>query len=201
MILPTLTNRAILIVLITFSSVFVFAQKNKGKSNWIQEKSEYTARWRAGLGVDIVEPTGVDVQFYRLSKICTGDFSITKKIAIGLYAGKEGLLTRSIIEKSNDKWEAGSFRYGIDLKFYIPIALNPYLGFGFEGGSRKIDNTNSFSPDILARIGIEQKILGVKLSTTSSLNITIFIDGKFNKSLTQQFSYIVPSCGFRFHFL
>ncbi|MHC1704964.1 MAG: hypothetical protein AB9846_13730 [Tenuifilaceae bacterium] len=187
-----------ILLLLSFS---VFAQKNKGKTNWLQEKNQYTARWRVGVGLDVIEPTGVDVQFYRLSKICTGDFSITKKVSIGLYAGREGLLAGKLVEKGNTSWSSGGNRYGIDLKFYIPIILNPYFGFGVEGGTRNFNGKSDFYPDGVARIGIEQKVLGIKLSSTSSLNATIFVDAKYNKCLTEDFSYILPCFGVRFHFL
>lgn len=194
--------KKIIILSLLLVSVSAFAQKNKGKSNWLQDKNEYTARWRVGAGLDVSEPMGVDLQFYRLSKICTGDFSITKKLAVGTWVGKEGLIFGNLIDESNGGiWKSGGIRYGVDLKFYIPIVLNPYIGFGVEGGTRNLNDKLEFYPDAVARIGIEQKILGIKLSSTSSLNATIFVDGKFNKCLTEDFSYILPSFGIRFHFL
>jgi len=188
----------LLLLLVSFSS---FAQRNKGKTNWLQEKKEYTARWRVGVGADALEPTGLDVQFYRLNKICTGNFSIIKKLSIGVFAGKEGLISGSLIEKVNENWKSGRIRYGIDLKLYIPVILNPYVGFGAEGGSRNLNGKLDFYPDAIARVGIEQKVLGIKLSSTSSLNATIFVDCKFNKCLTEDFTYILPTFGVRFHFL
>lgn len=187
------------IILLLLVSTGVFAQNNK-KTNWLQDKKEYTGRWRIGFGIDALEPTGLDIQFYRLSKICTNDFSILKKIAIGLWAGKEGTLSSSALKRINN-WESGGIRYGLDLKFHIPIFLNPYIGVGAEGGSRKLDGKLGFYPDAVVRLGIEQKILGIKLSSNSSLNATIFIDGKANKCLTNDFMYILPSVGVRFHFL
>ncbi len=181
-------------------SIGVFAQKNKAKTNWIQDKNEYTGRWRVGFGIDILEPTGVDAQFYRLSKICTSDFSILKKISVGVWVGKEGVFTSSALKKINN-WESGGIRYGLDFKFYIPIFLNPYLGFGVEGGDRKLNGILDFYPDAVVRLGIEQKILGIKMSSASSVNATIFIDGKVNKCITNDFMYILPSVGVRFHFL
>ncbi|HDP75985.1 MAG TPA: hypothetical protein ENN49_08965 [Bacteroidales bacterium] len=130
----------------------------------------------------MVEPTGVDIQLYRLIKICTSHFPINKKIAIGIWTGKEGLLLNSLIDKQNTTiWEKGSFRYGIDAKFYISIVLNPYFGFEIEGRNRTLDNENAFSPDFIARIGLEQKVAGIKLFTRSALNITFFVYGKLNK--------------------
>jgi hypothetical protein len=185
--------------------ILFFVQKGNAqhkKSNWLQDKKEHTGRWRVGLGLDVFEPTGFDVQFYRLSRICTSDFSITKKMAIGIWAGEEGLLMGDAIDKQNTiDWKKGSFRYGIDLKFYIPIILNPYIGVGVEGGTRTLDNDTKFQPDVIGRLGIEQKVLGIKLSTSSSLNITIFVDGKLNKSINTDFMYIMPSAGVRFHWL
>lgn len=170
------------------------------KSNWLQDKKEYTSRWRMGFGIDVLEPTGVDIQFYRLSKICTNDFSILKKIAIGVWVGKEGILTSSVLKKIK-RWESGGLRYGLDLKFHIPIFLNPYMGFGVEGGTRKLNGTLDFYPDAVVRLGIEQKVIGIKMSSTSSINATIFVDGKVNKCITNDFMYILPSAGIRFHFL
>lgn len=176
-----------------------FAQHKK--TNWLQEKKEYTARWRIGMGVDGMEPTGIDVQFYRLSRVCNTDFSITKKLSLGVYSGVEGLVMGKLIEKGNETWESGGFRYGIDVKFYFPIFLNPYIGFGAEAGTRKLNGVSDFSPDFIVRIGIEQKVAGIKLSSRSFLNITIFVDGKYNRSINEDFSYILPTCGIRFHFL
>ena len=194
--------RNLVLTILLLSCIGCFAQKNKGKSNWLSEKKEYTARWRVGFGFDASEPMGLDVQFYRLSKICTNDFSITKKLAVGTWVGKEGVIFGSLIDNSNkDMWKSGGLRYGIDLKLYIPIFLNPYIGFGAEGGTRNLNGKLNFYPDAIARIGIEQKVAGIKLSTNSSLNITIFVDGKFNKCLTEDFTYILPSFGIRFHFL
>ncbi len=90
--------RKTIVILLLLVSIGSYGQKNKGKTNWLQEKNEYTARWRVGLGVDVVEPSGADVQFYRLSRICTGAFSITKKLSIGVFVGKEGYLLGNLIE-------------------------------------------------------------------------------------------------------
>jgi len=188
-------------VLITALSINTLSAQQK-RTNWLQEKKEYTGRWRVGIGGDIVEPTGVDIQFYRLSKVCTSDFSINKKIAIGIWVGKEGLLLSPIIDRQNSTiWGKGSLRYGIDAKFYLPIVLNPYFGFGIEGGNRTLENESSFSPDFIARIGIEQKVAGIKLSSSSALNITFFVDGKLNKCLNADFMYIMPGLGLRFHWI
>ncbi|QKG80700.1 hypothetical protein [Tenuifilum thalassicum] len=173
------------------------------RSNWIQQKNAYKGRWRVGFGIDVTDPTGVDMQFYRLNGVCDRSFSITKKIAIGIWAGMEGIVTGPIIEKQNNdaNWESGSIRFGSDIKFYLPMALNPYIGIGFESGKRKYFGLNEMSTDIVARLGIEHKIVGTKLSTQSGLNITLFIDGKLNKSIDKDFMYITPSVGLRFHWL
>lgn len=177
-------------------------QAQPKRTNWIQQKNEYTGRWRVGVGADFVEPTALDVQFYRLSKICTSQFAINKKIAIGIWAGMEGLLLGSLIKsQNNEAWEKGNLRYGIDTKFYLPIVLNPYFGLGIEGGNRTLENESSFSPDFVARIGLEQKVVGIKLSTKSALNITFFVDGKLNKCLNANFMYIMPGLGLRFHWI
>ncbi len=191
-------TKFVLFVLLAFSSINAYTQHKK--TNWLQEKNEFTARWRVGFGLNVMEPTGIDAQFYRLNKLCTNNFSIIKKLSIGVWAGKEGVLSKSML-KEIEGWESGGIRYGIDFKFYIPIFLNPYVGFGAEGGERRFMGKSVFYPDAIARIGIEQRVFGIKTSNKSSLNGTIFIDGKFNKCLTEDFFYILPSFGVRFHFL
>lgn len=198
--------KSILIFLIAFAGLTIITglegNAQRKQSNWITEKNDRTGRWRIGFGIDASEPMGVDVQFYRLSKFCTNNFSVIKKLAVGTWVGKEGVIFGSLINNTNnDSWKSGGIRYGIDLKFYIPILFNPYIGIGAEGGTRNLDGKTSFYPDAIARIGIEQKILGVKLSTKSSLNITLFADGKFNYCLTKDFNYFLPGFGARFHFL
>ncbi len=195
--------------IVTFSIVVLLMfcctqqlQAQRKKSNWLQDKKDHTGRWRVGLGLDVLEPTGIDVQFYRLSKVCTSDFSITKKMAIGTWFGTEGFLLGGVIDSQNKvEWKKGSMRYGLDLKFYIPIILNPYIGVGAEGGNRSLDGEEKFQPDVIGRIGLEQMILGIKLSTSSSLNITLFLDAKINKSINADFMYIMPNGGVRFHWL
>lgn len=189
-----------IILLIGLCTVIESAGQHK-KTNWLQDKKEFTGRWRVGVGIDVTEPSGADIQFYRLSKICTGAFSITKKLSFGISAGKEGVFLGKLIEKSNSSWKSGGTRLGLDLKLYIPVLLNPYIGFGVEGGSRNLNGALDFSPDIVGRFGVEQKILGIKLSTTSSLNATIFAEGKYNKCLNSDFTYFLPSIGLRIHFL
>ncbi|OFY04091.1 MAG: hypothetical protein A2W99_11140 [Bacteroidetes bacterium GWF2_33_16] len=187
-------------LLVLFIFICINAYSQQKRTNWLQEKNQTTARWRVGGGIILMEPTGIDVQFYRLSKFCTNNFSIIKKLSIGVWVGKEGILSQSMIKES-EIWESSGIRYGIDFKFYIPIFLNPYFGIGVEGGDRKLLGKSGFYPDAVARIGVEQRIFGIKTSNKSSLNTTIFIDGKYNKCLTDDFYYILPSAGLRFHFL
>ncbi len=171
------------------------------KTNWLQEKNEYTARWRIGFGVHAGEPTGIHLQFYRLSKICTSDFSILKKLSLNVYLSKEGYIFSNTLKNSNKGWEAGGTRLGLDIKFYFPILLNPYFSFGCESGTRYFNSKSEINTDLFGSIGVEQKLFGLKLSTRSSLNTGIFLDAKYNRCINNNFSYFLPCFGFRVHFL
>lgn len=201
--MPMISQKFYHVTILIICLLFVLQSFGQQKrTNWLQEKNQHTGRWRVGIGADVAEPTGFDIQFYRLSRICTRTFSIAKKISIGVWAGKEGVLLGTLIDRQNSvDWKSGGIRYGMDIKFYFPIALNPYIGVGIEGGKRNLAERNEFSTDVVARIGLEQKLAGIKISTSSAINITVFLDGKLNKSVNSDFMYAMPGFGVRLHWL
>lgn len=176
------------------------AQARK-KTNWLQDNKEYTQRWRVGGGLNIGEPTGIHLQFYKLSRICQTSNSITKKLSVDISVGKEGLMFENSLIKKNTTWISGGTRFGVDFKYYIPFYLDGYLGAGYEGGQRNIDGLTQFHSDVVGRIGVEFKILGVKLSTKSKLNARVFVEGKYNKCITTDFWYFLPNFGLKFHLI
>jgi hypothetical protein len=105
------------------------------------------------------------------------------------------------LRKKNPAWSKGGIRAGIDFKLYFKMPMNPYVGVGGEFGSRTFDTGSVFSSDIVARLGLEQKIFGLKFSPTSYLNSTLFVEGKYNYCISNDFNYLVPFVGLRFHFL
>lgn len=177
-----------------------FSQPRK-QTNWLKDKEEFEQRWRLGFGINVGEPSGIHIQLYRLCRICKQSITITKRMSVDVGVASEGLLISKIIEKKNPTWSKGGVRTGIDFKLYFKMPMNPYFGIGGELGSRKLDSGNVFSSDIVARIGLEQKIFGVKFSPTSYLNSTLFVEGKYNQCITHDFNYLLPSAGLRFHFL
>jgi hypothetical protein len=191
---------SVFFLLLVITSLNVAAQSRK-KTNWLEDKKSNTTRWRIGVGANIGEPTGAHIQLYKLSSICTRSIQIKKKFSIDLSVSQEGLVFGDIIHKQNSTWEKGGTRGAIDLKVYFPMSPNPYIGIGGEIGSRKIDGAMGFNSDLVGRIGIEQKIVGVKTSTKSLLNVSLYVEGKYNYGLTKDFSYFLPTAGIRFHFL
>ncbi|HOP03081.1 MAG TPA: hypothetical protein PL017_03565 [Tenuifilaceae bacterium] len=190
-----------LIILNLIFLSFASNSQPRKQTNWLKDKQSYEQRWRVGVGINIGEPTGVHVQFYRLCRICKQSIAITKRMSVDASVSQEGLILSKFVENRNPTWSMGGMRAGIDLKLYFRMPLNPYVGVGGEVGSRKFNGESGFYPDIVGRFGVEQKILGVKVSTTSVVNATLFIEGKFNKGLTSDFNYFLPAAGFRFHFL
>lgn len=190
----------ILFIGIQFLGVSLCAQPRK-QTNWLTEKQDFDQRWRIGFGANIGEPTGLHVQFYRLCRICKQSIAITKKFSVDASVSTEGFLFSRFVEKRNPNWERGGVRAGIDAKLYFKMPLNPYVGIGAELGTRTLDGSSDFYPDVVARFGIEQKLFGIKFSPTSFLNSAFFVEGKFNKCITSDFSYFLPSFGLRFHFL
>jgi hypothetical protein len=177
-----------------------YSQKRK-KTNWIQDKNAHETRWRIGSGIHIGEPTGIHLQFYRLCRICTQSIAIRKKISIDASLSKEGYIIPTLIENNNNSWQRGGTRIGLYFKYYLPFSLNPYLGIGIESGSRNINSSSGFYSDLVGRIGVEQKLFGTRLSSKSLIHSGFFIEGKYNKCLTNNFTYLTPTIGLRFHFL
>ncbi|MFO8023163.1 MAG: hypothetical protein R6U65_11895 [Perlabentimonas sp.] len=175
--------------------------QNSRKSNWLDSKKAHIGRWRIGSGLNVGEPTGLHVQFYKVSGICTKTINIRKKLSLDLGVSQEGLIFPKLINENNPTWDSGGFRFGLDFKIYLPIALNPYLGIGTELGTRSINSSSGFYPDLVGRFGIEQKLLGVKISTRSLFHMSFFIEGKYNYCLTEDYTMLLPTGGLRFHFL
>ncbi|MFP4556486.1 MAG: hypothetical protein ACLFNU_06415 [Bacteroidales bacterium] len=202
-ILNGLNNRWFVIyitILLLLLSPEVQSQ-NTRKSNWLDSKKAHIGRWRTGIGANVGEPTGLHLQLYKLSGICTRAINIRKKLSLDLNVSQEGLIFSEVIKEKNPNWDNGGFRFGIDFKIYLPVPLNPYLGVGTELGKRSINSNSGFYPDMVGRFGIEQKLLGIKISTQSLFHMGFFIEGKYNYCLTEDYTMLLPSGGLRFHFL
>jgi hypothetical protein len=196
-------NRWLKIIALLFILIIClpgYSQQRK-KTNWIQDKKTHEARWRFGLGLHVGEPSGVHLQLYRLCRICKQSIAIRKRISIDASVSKEGYILPALVEKSNNNWQGGGTRIGLDFKYYFPISLNPYLGIGIESGSRNLNLADGFYSDVIGRIGIEQKLFGVRISSKSLLHSGCFVECKYNKCLTNNFTYLTPSIGLRIHFL
>jgi hypothetical protein len=196
----TILARLLLLFLtLQLSQNFSHAQARK-KTNWLEDKKAHISRWRIGAGVSISD-LGVNAQFYKLSGICTKTIRVKKKFSFDVGVSQEGFLFRDLIASNNSSWSSGGIRANVDAKIYFPIIFNPYLGIGTEFGTRKFNGISEFHYDAVGRLGIEQKLLGFKVSTKSMLHIGGFIEAKYNFSLSENFSYIIPSIGLRIHFL
>ena len=189
-----------LVTAVFFASTAGYSQPRK-QTNWLKEKKEVEQRWRVGAGIHAGEPTGIHLQLYKLCDICKQSITITKRMSIDASVSQEGTLLSKFMEKRDSTWEKGGLRAGLDFKIYFKTTMNPYFGLGAETGYRTFDGNKNFHTDIVGRFGIEQKLFGLKLSPTSYVNTTLFIEGKFNKCITADFSYFLPSAGLRFHFL
>lgn len=199
--LSSIVKFSLFLFLILSISPSLHSQARK-KTNWLEDKKSHISRWRIGAGIHAGEPTGVNVQFYKLSGICTQTIRIKKKFSIDISASQEGYLYNKRFNDQITGWEKGGIRGNIDFKLYFPIyLLNPYVGVGGETGTRVIENKKAFSSDVVGRIGVEQKILGLRTSTKSLLHASIFIEGKYNHGITHKYSYLLPTIGIRVHFL
>lgn len=175
--------------------------QNSRKSNWLDSKKAHIGRWRIGSGLNVGEPTGLQIQFYKVSGICTRTINIRKKFSLDLGVLQEGLIFPKKIKQNNTNWDSGGLRLSLDFKIHLPIVFNPYLGFGAEIGTRSIKSSSGFYPDLVGRFGIEHKLLGIKISSRSLFHMSLFIEGKYNYCLTEDYTMLLPTGGLRFHFL
>lgn len=188
------------VLIINFQVNTTTAQARK-KTNWLEDKKSHIERWRVGVGVSASEPLGGTLQLYRLSGICKKTISIRKKFSIDISFGQEGYLFNKAIERKHSEWKRGGMRAAIDLKIYFPLPFNPYIGLGSELGNRYLNSNLAFHTDAVGRVGIEQKMLGIRTSSSSNLHASLFVEGKYNHCLTANFKYLLPSFGIRLHFL
>lgn len=190
----------VVIISLLLVSNSLYSQGRK-KTNWLQDKKANITRWRIGVGIHAGEPTGAHVQFYKLSGICTKTIRIKKMFTLDLSVSQEGYLFGEAYQSQISGWEKGGLRANVDAKIYFPIMFNPYLGVGGETGTRQINGDKIFSSDIVGRIGIEQKVLGIRTSPNSIVHAGLFIEGKYNYGLTHKINVLLPTIGLRVHFI
>lgn len=190
----------LLLIALLFCSCTLLAQR-KNRPNWIEEKQSHITRWRIGVGAHLGEPSGMHLQLYKASGICTRTINIRKKFSIDLSISQEGRMFRELMINQNPSWEMDGIRAGVDAKIYFRIIFNPYIGIGTELGTRYLDRESVFSTDAVGRVGVEYKLFGVRTTTSSMLHGNIFAEGKYNHGLNHSFSYLLPTFGVRIHFL
>lgn len=177
-----------------------FAQR-KNRPNWVQEKQSHITRWRVGMGAHFGEPSGLHLQLYKVSGICTKTINIRKMLSLDVSASQEGKIFREFIIKQNPTWEMGGVRAALDAKVYFQVLFNPYIGLGTEMGTRNLDGESVFAVDGVGRVGVEYKLFGFRTSSTSMVHGNLFAEGKYNHGLNQDFRYLLPTLGIRIHFL
>lgn len=188
---------------ITFTPSFGQGKRNEGKPTWLDIAKSAEARWRIGGGMNTGSNTGVHLMLYKLSDVCTsgGQVVIVKKLSFDLSASQEGLVFSKSLSKNDSTWEKGGIRIGLDLKGYIPFYFNPYVGIGYEGGSRYLAGSKNNYSDMVFRLGLEQKIGQIRYSRNTTLIFRAFFEGKYNSCLNADYKYLSSVVGLRLHFI
>lgn len=170
------------------------------KHSMFEMKQAAETRWRFGQGISVGEPTGVQLSLYKARDICT----FRKHLEVEIYASKEGLLLSKVLSKFDSTWTKGGFRIGIDYIWFYPvkkIKSRPYFGVGFEGGLRNVKGDSNFSYDVITKVGNEWNFMTMRWSRKTSSMFSVFIEVKYNYSISSKFNYVLPSVGIKLHLL
>lgn len=166
----------------------------------LEMKQATERRMRFSHGFNLGEPLGLHVSLYKFRDICR----YRKAVAFELYASQEGILFSKIIENQNVSWQKGGIRAGATFLWYLPfypIDSRPYIGFGAESGQRNLDGDIQIDTDASARLGLEWYVFGARITRHTNFGLAFFAEVRYNQSISNSFNYLLPSAGFRFHYL
>lgn len=164
----------------------------------LQQKNKYNNRIRLALTTDFSTPAGAGLEFYRAKALCNHNIAAAKKRSLTISYFDESLFIPEFRNLQGYNWSGGQ-RVSAVIRYHIPMPLSLYFGFGYEGGTRILDGISQFNHDATGNIGFEFKFFNKMLTKKAILGTNIFVEAKGNYCLTNNFYYILPAFGLKFH--
>ncbi len=194
------------IVLISVVMLIGISQYPLHSQDMYKELKSQHLKYRASIGLQILEPTGINLQLFK-GYFCTGDNTYATSLIWELSLGLENAVLTSNKSYGSGKWASGGTQ--ASLMIYYPfftlplgnLTLQAHIGSGLQGGVRKYETEG---------MGRTDNIVGGNLSIRSSITgraidlndriwfLTYFADVKFHQQFNEKFSFIRPSIGIAF---
>jgi len=164
---------------------------------------------RTSYGIQVGEPTGFSMQFFR-GKFCSGGRSYRTYLIGELNAGVEHLtnLPRAKFPTGNS-WKSGGMR--VEANVLVPLHLfmtrsssvQVFAGAGLQTGTRRYGETGT---EVITASGwnmlgrIESTATLMKINRVTAF-ITLYADLRFYRDFEPTFRYSAPSMGIRLKFV
>jgi hypothetical protein len=172
--------------------------------SWGQSKNKSQGR-SFGVGVQVFEPTGINVQSFR-GFFNDNNSSFATRGVWELGVGKENILGISDQkEYATGNWTKGGVR--VDMNYFYPLitvhypfVFQFYVGGGLQTGTRlytsagKEESNFATGGNLLARI--ELVTHGIDMGR-SVWFLSVYSDIKFHSDFTESFDYVSPVVGVR----
>lgn len=160
---------------------------------------------RFGIGAQLFEPTGVNLQLFN-GHFTDNNSSFATYGVLELGAGVERVFSISKDKMySGGNWEKGGLR--VDLNYLYPLltvkrpfVIQTYVGAGLQTGNRKYETSegveSKFTTGANVMVRIEFVTHGIDLGRAVWF-FSMYGDIKYHSDFTESFEYVSPVLGVR----
>jgi|GEM_PF-3399315 len=172
---------------------------------WLDEARSQQTRFRIGLGLQALEPSGLVFQVFK-GDFCSNGNTYANYGTFEAFAGIENQIFKKSDKSYEDGvWAPGGIQFGVNyMVSLLPtlssdlISLQLHAGAGIQGGSRKyeLEGTTKSATVVGGNLFARFSVTGPGQSWGRRLwFISTFVDLKYHRQFGDSFSYVRPSVG------
>jgi outer membrane protein W len=186
--------------------IFLSISSQVKAQEWYNNLKREHNMLRFGVGLQALEPTGINVQMFH-GFFCSGNDSFATYGVWELGVGIENTIgTSTTTAYKSGQWRSGGIR--AELTYLQPLitldygfVFQPYIGVGLQTGSRNYTSMTDGDQSSTATGGnlllrLEVGMHGIETGG-SILFVSLYVDAKYHKDFAEDFSYFKPSIGIR----
>jgi len=160
-----------------------------------------------GIGAQVFEPTGLNVQFFR-GFYNNNNSSFATYGIVELGVGKEnmfGLINDEERVYSGGYWKDGGLRVDVNYLYPVmtvhsPFVLQTYIGAGLQTGTRNYmlagKEESKFATGANLMMRLEYVTHGIDMRRAVWF-FSIYVEARYHADFTEKFDYISPTTGIR----